>query len=79
MQEIINNKERNENTYPKVIAEKLVQDQLIPREHLILITDGKITQEDITQCDAVIQNNKDLSKKDKEYLKILKFKISINL
>ncbi|KAK8850292.1 hypothetical protein M9Y10_018421 [Tritrichomonas musculus] len=57
MQRIIDTKEGNENTYPKVIAEALAENNSIPRDHLILVTDGKVTHSDIEICDTIIGNN----------------------
>lgn len=56
MVQIYTNREGNEGTYPYVIAQKLVSDRSIPREHLILVTDGQVDSGSIQQSDSILRS-----------------------
>lgn len=57
MRKIYTNMEGNEGARPFVIAEKLASDSSIPREHLILVTNGGVSQSNVERCDQILQNN----------------------
>ncbi|KAK8898415.1 hypothetical protein M9Y10_000702 [Tritrichomonas musculus] len=47
----------NGGTDPCTIVDELIQNKDIPREHLILVTDGQISSELVKKCDQIIQSN----------------------
>ena len=56
MVQIYTNREGNEGTDPSVIAQKLVSDRSISREHLILVTDGQVDSGSIQRSDSILRS-----------------------
>lgn len=57
MQRIINSMEGTEGTDPSLIASKLSSDTSIPREHLILVTDGYVDSGSIQRSDQILRSH----------------------
>ena len=58
MMRIIDREDGTNGTRPSSILEVLERNESIPREHLILVTDGHIDGGDIDNCDKIVQRKK---------------------
>ena len=57
MQDIYTNRRGTDGTAPSSILRELIRNPSIPREHLVLVTDGHINSGDINNCDQIIRSN----------------------
>lgn len=57
MQQVYNNREGSGGTDPSLIAQQLAYNSSLPREHLILVTDGCVNSGSIEKSDSILRSH----------------------